>query len=36
MLCPGAMARFTFFSSMRIFLQEIVDFRMAIFAGLSP
>jgi hypothetical protein len=36
MFCPGAMAKFTFFFSMRILLEEIVNFRMAIFADLSP
>jgi hypothetical protein len=36
MLCPRAMARFAFFSSMETLLEEIVNFRMAIFAGFSP
>jgi len=36
MLCSRAMARFAFFPSMGILLEEIVNFWMAIFTGFSP
>jgi len=36
MLCSWAMAGFTFFSPMGIFLKKIVNVRMTLFAGLRP